>query len=292
MGVVNQEGRFQQAVRKVTYVLRALGIPYLWYCQIYARYLGGFYKLYSPRQSVSFHIPSFDPKHHLRFMGGVDWKRFDASNLYPAMYAEKKRSGKKSINIIEVGSSWGEEILYLSELASGGKVYCFEPHPASYACLARNVTGAGLTNVEPRHAAVGRQNGWIVAHRGRIWARNHVDASEGDGIPVYSLDELFRDQNVDIIKIDTDGYDIEVVEGAMDLIRRSQATVFVEFLTTINYRGLIGVEVLKRYSEMGFKIRHPQLGDWVIKEEEFTEFLMLLDSRHASVCHDIILRLD
>ena len=49
---------------------------------------------------------------------------------------------------------------------------------------------------------------------------------------MYRADDIFPDQEFDLIKIDVEGMEFAVVAGISHLLRRSDATVFIEVLIT------------------------------------------------------------
>jgi len=113
---------------------------------------------------------------------------------------------------------------------------CFEPEPANLRELRASVAASGFTNVRIVEAAVGDEDGDV---RFALGLNGHVVASPGPqqsvSVPLYRLDTVL-DGRVDVLKIDVEGYEGHVLDGAASLIERWRPALFVEvhpaFLTS------------------------------------------------------------
>lgn len=125
------------------------------------------------------------------------------------------------------------------------KVYAFEPVAAHRECLVRNLT---VGEVAIMSYAVGREAGSVnmrvnPTSTGDSWVKG-----EGD-IPMVTLDSQLL-VNVDLIKIDCEGYEENVVLGAERMIDRWKPVIIVEqkrdMATKFGLEPLGAVEVLKK----------------------------------------------
>jgi hypothetical protein len=222
--------------------------------------------IYSYKQNVYYCIPSQSREF---FLNGADYKRYGANNLYHTIKSCIDIKQKNIGSIIEVGSSWGEEVLYLSNLTNVDKVYCFEPNEISFSCLKQNIEELELENVSATNSFV-----------------SSVPSS--GAVPTVCLDDYFSEGLNDLllIKIDTDGDEIEVLKGASNLIEKFKPLVIIEFLPTWEYSGLRGVEVLELYRQMGFSIRHPKFCNVELTNEQIIDFF---NDTAFTFTHDILL---
>jgi FkbM family methyltransferase len=105
-------------------------------------------------------------------------------------------------------------------------VFAFEPHPETFACLEKNV--AGLANVSCCNAALGRADGFAgleMEPKENTGDRQVIEG--GEGIHVCALDGVpLVDCN--LIKMDVQGYEAEVLEGARDTIAAFSPVVIAE----------------------------------------------------------------
>ena len=124
---------------------------------------------------------------------------------------------KRWRNCIDIGSNVG---IWTRELASKfKKVYCFEPNPNFNECFRKNITENnielfefGLSNKE--HTASQEFNSTQMTNTpGNVQCR--------------TLDS-FNLNNIDFIKIDVDGFEVEVLEGAVETITRNKPVINIE----------------------------------------------------------------
>jgi FkbM family methyltransferase len=106
------------------------------------------------------------------------------------------------------------------------QVIAFEPVAMFRECLQRNVTGANLTI---KDVALGDQQGMIqmIITEGNT-GHTHVDPNSKNGdTHIVRLDSLNL-QNVDYIKIDCEGFEYRVLQGAKETIQRCRPVVVIE----------------------------------------------------------------
>jgi FkbM family methyltransferase len=128
---------------------------------------------------------------------------------------------------VDVGANIGYYALLFAEvLGPKGSIICFEPEPANLVELRRNILRNHLDNVEVIAKAVGNEDGTVSLSSG-INGRIARDG-KGDFIsPVCRLDTILTDE-VDFIKIDVEGYEGFVLEGAQRVLHQYRPTLFVE----------------------------------------------------------------
>jgi FkbM family methyltransferase len=108
-----------------------------------------------------------------------------------------------------------------------GRVLAIEANPRTHRYLADNVAKNGLANVTTVNCAVGDADGELrISADRRNAGATHVAISDEDGtrVPVRRLDDLLREYGVDAVhymKIDVEGYELPVLRGAIDVIRRN-----------------------------------------------------------------------
>lgn len=110
---------------------------------------------------------------------------------------------------------------------------CFEPHPATFSLLEKNIT---LNQVGDRisaiHAAVGASTGtcYLAVSSDSSMGVVNSDAVPTDPasplveVPMVSLDDFATARNVwpDVIKIDVEGYEVEVLRGAPQCLAKAR----------------------------------------------------------------------
>jgi FkbM family methyltransferase len=131
------------------------------------------------------------------------------------------------MRVVEVGANIGYYLLMIERaIGPGGSMTCFEPEPANLRELRRNVTGNGFTNVEIVDAAVGAEDGSASILEG---INLHIvkDRPADRVVPLVRLDSVIKPP-VDFIKIDVDGYEGQVLDGARRVLAEQRPTLFLE----------------------------------------------------------------
>jgi FkbM family methyltransferase len=129
---------------------------------------------------------------------------------------------------IDVGGNTGYQAYYQSLNAQ--RVLTFEPVPDIFEVLKENLSNA--RGVEFHNAAVSDHDGkmklFLDVNRGSMTSQIPlVEKTQEFEIDCVSLDSLDVD-DVDFIKIDVEGYEIDVLRGAVDIIDGNLPTVMVE----------------------------------------------------------------
>ncbi|MFN4008585.1 MAG: FkbM family methyltransferase [Pannonibacter sp.] len=136
--------------------------------------------------------------------------------------------------ILDIGANIGNHALYWAFHRKARRVVCFEPAPANHALLRRNIAANGFGDrIEAHQIALGAEDGSArVAH---FTARNSgaavMAADPNGGLRLARLDTLAADlalDHVDLIKIDVEGFEAAVLQGARMFLARHRPVIFIE----------------------------------------------------------------
>ena len=151
-------------------------------------------------------------------------------------YVLKRFSNSGLHNFIDVGANIGYFTGLMSKLAgAGGKVLAIEPEPQNLKLLRENVRRNDLSNVEVFPVGLGAEEGsatlgiYKPSNRGRH-SMVDTDGKPHITIPVRTLDHLLREsasavQAWSLLKIDVEGYEGFVLEGAQETLPKVDALV-------------------------------------------------------------------
>jgi FkbM family methyltransferase len=105
-------------------------------------------------------------------------------------------------------------------------VYTFEPDPLNFFCLTMNCQN---DNIIKNQAALGKVHQMISVHRscGTNKGMNTVVKTQYSSIPSYKIDDLDLSK-CDLIQLDTEGYEFNILQGALSCIDQHRPVIAVE----------------------------------------------------------------
>lgn len=129
--------------------------------------------------------------------------------------------------VIDVGASIGDHtVTYAQWVGKDGMVAAFEPNPKAYACLQHNTKE--LPQVLPVKSGLSDVDGKVtLVELDNSGATYLSDSKSKTKVPVTTLDS-YEFKSVDFIKIDVEGYEVKVLEGARKTIEESRAVMLIE----------------------------------------------------------------
>lgn len=175
---------------------------------------------------------------------------------------------KKTLrNCIDIGSHvgfWAKD--FCKEF---NHVYCFEPIEEVRECFKENVKDTNYT-IYPH--ALGNTNGTVKLH----WNENetgntYVSDTGNREIEIKRLDDIEDMKDIDYIKMDAEGYELEILKGATQLIEQQMPFIHLEikqkildkqnidqqsienWLSSIGYVKIIKVKSEHLYAHKSYK---------------------------------------
>lgn len=195
----------------------------------------------------------------------------------PGSVALLKKIIKPGMTVFDIGAHAGAFSLLVAQLLQGrGVVHAFEPTGNTYRRLLRNiehnqtlapsiktnrvaVTGANghvTLNTFPPHLSVWNTIGRSVMEDSR---GVKVRPSSSELVSAVMVDTYCREQGVqeiDLLKIDVEGFEDEVIAGCRDMIsRHAVASVLFEIsLAPLESAGKSPHVILRTFAAQGFKL--------------------------------------
>jgi FkbM family methyltransferase len=139
--------------------------------------------------------------------------------------------------VLDVGANIGAHSVALATLVGPtGRVLAFEPQHALFYCLCGNVALNALSQVRCQQSAVGDAAGTIPVPEVDYSRENNFGgislANDFRGVPTYLVPVVRIDDlklaACHLIKIDVEGMERQVLQGAAETIRRCQPLLYVE----------------------------------------------------------------
>jgi FkbM family methyltransferase len=202
---------------------------------------------------------------------GVEIRAFRPSSSHAAQLGMMLSS--QGVNLIlDVGANvgqFGRELRW--HIGYGGRIVSFEPMKAAHQMLQKAAAGDGLWEIAGR-SAIGAERGSIqinvaansVSSSVLPMLGSHVDAapesrySSVEVVPLVPLDavamDYIREESVAFLKIDTQGYEGEVLRGAPETLKRVVGVQLELSLIPLYVGQKLMPELLQWMTEAGFEL--------------------------------------
>ena len=168
-----------------------------------------------------------------------DWKLF--WGLKEVEREELYKLAKGARNIVDIGDNNGWVMINLATIAraNNGRVFGFEPHPQTFERSYKNLTSNGITNAELYNLGCGDAAAELTmmnvkssnSGQNRIVSAQEAAQNETNStkVKVVLLDEHLRDiEHIDLIKIDVEGFEKKVLQGAIGILKKDKPVLFIE----------------------------------------------------------------
>jgi FkbM family methyltransferase len=158
------------------------------------------------------------------FTGGWDAKVIDHMRQYIRPHT----------TVLDVGAAIGLWTIPLGEAArqAGATVVAVEPLPGNARWLEHNIALNGLEAfVTVHHLAVGSETGLVRLDSDEQAGGSAAVSTDGRGVTVQMspLDDLELLWPVSFIKMDVEGFELEVLRGASRILEQDRPVIFGEF---------------------------------------------------------------
>jgi len=161
---------------------------------------------------------------HQRGILGISEKVFLEDFIQPGMI------------VADVGANQGIFTLLCAKLVESGAVFAFEPEPVLFDSLQRNLEWNRIENVQASRKAAASTQSHAKLVKGRLNSGDNrivTDKKRSDQfveIEAIPLDDLPAAEKVNLLKIDTQGYELQVLRGCTKLLQRSpEICILLEF---------------------------------------------------------------
>lgn len=173
----------------------------------------------------------------------------------------------QSVHILDIGANIGQTSLnmFRKQKNKGLEpvIYAFEPYPRTFEKLQTNISLNKNTGIRPYNMGIGKQKGFLYmmqhspSNSGGF--RMTSDKQNNVEVPVISLDEFVSENEIsaiDFIKIDVEGFELEVLKGAWQTIRKFRPVIVFEYSVEniLAQQGNIP-EALDKLAENNYQIR-------------------------------------
>jgi FkbM family methyltransferase len=151
--------------------------------------------------------------------------------------------------VVEVGANIGSQTVPLAKAAKalGADVIAFEPQPFLFQNLCANLALNAVDNVAawPFACAADPGTAWFkhpdyqrTGNFGAVSIQTQP-LENGIQVPCVRLDDMTRERTVSLLKVDVEGFELAVLQGARDVLTNHRPLLYVENDRVANSSALI-----------------------------------------------------
>jgi FkbM family methyltransferase len=180
--------------------------------------------------------------------------------------------------VIDIGTNIGIVALNMAKkVGKKGFVLGFEPNKLTYARCMENVQLNAFENIKILNNALGNKSETMFLSEPDInnSGRNFLTTNHNSNIVnVMTLDEVLQDrlfEKIDFIKIDVEGFEYNVLLGAINSIKRFKPILFIELITSnLERNGSSALEIISLLFDLGYNIKNVVNNDIIDKITDFS----------------------
>ncbi|MEM6550333.1 MAG: FkbM family methyltransferase [Pseudomonadota bacterium] len=167
-------------------------------------------------------------------------RQFRMGRFYaePLMRAQMRVMPVRSV-ALDIGANIGNHAVFYALIAKAKHIFVFEPNPVAHGLLAENIALNDIETVDFTHSRFGIGKASARARLRERQPRNlgsvALDQAPEGEVEIRSLDSLDLPK-FDFMKIDVEGMEIDVLEGAEKSIRAARPAIAVEVSARNNAR--------------------------------------------------------
>ncbi len=164
-----------------------------------------------------------DPEEHIQSF-------WESGKYYEQEMIEYIKQNYKGGSFIDVGACIGNHSLAFSKIAD--TVYSFEPDLENYYHLRTNIRINNIKNIRAYNIGISDKNEIVpFKHNDENIGMSKIDESGEYKIPTVRLGD-FKIEDIKIVKIDVEGYEIKVLESVREELIKYKPDLFIECETT------------------------------------------------------------
>ena len=191
------------------------------------------YLFYPANTRVAFYLPYYK-KDHIQKIIHTTENYYEKNVLDDVLVLFRDGIIGKTIKdtvVLDIGANIGNHTLYFLSECNAAKVYCFEPVQDTFSILKKNIL---INHFDKRtvlyNCGVGAESGKAVI---KSYNRQNIGSTEialnaNGGISIVAIDDLHIQEPIGFIKIDTEGFEKNIIEGMRATIQKNLPYMFIE----------------------------------------------------------------
>ncbi len=171
---------------------------------------------------------------------------------------------RTDLTVLDVGANFGYlSTVWAHSVTKDGQTIAFEPNKNLFLCIQQTIKANNLANhFQVDNLAVGSTNGSITLNVSHFSSNTNPmdEAINTYDVAMITLDDYLKElQNIHLIKIDVDGIELDILQGAKHILTQKKPIVIVE---TNNDRRIVSF-----FNDLNYTIFDMKLNTFGIKSE-------------------------
>lgn len=165
-----------------------------------------------------------------------------------------KNIGLKDCNILDIGANVGNHTIAISKVTNNCAVISFEPFESNYKILKHNQILHSNNNIQTyQYFVTSKENSEDTFYINPVWGEcnlGYIKESDSCGQEVTNhYIDLFKYSNLNLIKIDVEGLELDVLKGSIETIEEHKPIIIAEHHTIEEH-----YQVLEYLKQFGYKL--------------------------------------
>ncbi len=224
------------------------------------------------RHGIKYHLDISDYTEHSIYFGYLE-------NEHNGLFEIAK--GKKVI--IDVGVNVGSTLLNFAKICPDGFVFGFEPDKNNFSKAQKNLKLNEFDNATIIKKGLGDK-----AAKAKLYKVNDTNAGQNrflssaaselieefayDEVEIIKLDDFVEEKRldrIDLIKIDVEGFELKVLKGAEQSLRKFSPVLFIELIDiNLILQGDDAKSVIRFLEQLGYEIHHADTKEIIGSNDE------------------------
>lgn len=189
---------------------------------------------------------------------------------------------KKDDVILDIGTNYGTTILqFAKQTGNRGQVYGFEPDFINFSVCMENIKLNSFANLQVENIGLGSKEGsfFLVvdneSNRGMNRIGNNSKGKNSHEVKIIRLDDWVNQKGIEIInliKIDVEGFEMEVLRGGEQSLRKYHPLLFIELDdTNLVQQNSSAKELVEFLNQLNYTIYHSETGKQIFGTDSFRD---------------------
>ena len=190
---------------------------------------------------------------------------------------------KNGFVVLDIGANIGETLLNFAKINSKGRNIGFEPVPYIYSRLKKNLSLNNFSNIEIENIALSDKNEQLSfsipkdQNSGGVRMRKEAHKSDygaDQEVRAIQLDDFLGEKGInkiDFIKMDVEGFEMNVLKGAENSLRKFLPVLFIEVDDVmLKQQETSAAQLVEFVSTLGYTVINADTDSTVIVGDDLT----------------------